>query len=136
LADEKEFWKEQSKKFDAAADYYDRYRPGYPEGLFYCILMETNLPSTAKILEIGAGSGKATRKFVEQGYELHCIEPGANLAAAGMENFRETGKVQYSICRFENWDAPEAEFDFAFSAQAFHPADSPSAWGRSDSALS
>jgi len=120
LADDKEFWKEQSKKFDASADYYDRYRPGYPEGLIYCILMETNLPPTAKILEIGAGSGKATRQFVEQGYQLHCIEPGANLAAAGMENFRETGKVEYSVCRFEEWEAPESQFDFAFSAQAFH----------------
>ena len=120
LSEEKEFWKEQSRAFDASAAYYDIYRPGYPEELIDCILIEANLPPNAEILEIGAGSGKATRQFVDRGYQLHCIEPGSNLAATGMANFQETGRVQYSICRFEEWNAPKAQYDFAFSAQAFH----------------
>ncbi len=120
MADNNDFWKEQSKRFDESADYYDPYRPGYPEKLIDCILEKTQLQPGSELLEIGAGSGKATLPFVNRGFNLHCIEPGANLAAAGMEKFSPTKRVQYTLSRFEEWEAPKEKFDFAFSAQSFH----------------
>ncbi len=120
MADNNDFWKEQSKRFDESADYYDQYRPGYPEELIDCILEKTQLQPGSELLEIGAGSGKATLPFVDRGFNLHCIEPGANLAAAGMEKFSPTKRVQYTLSRFEEWEAPKEKFDFAFSAQSFH----------------
>lgn len=113
-------WKEESKRFDEAADYYDRFRPSYPEEMVNCIIDKTGIKDNSKILEIGAGSGKATELFVKKGFEMHCIEPGANLAEAGAAKFNYTDKVKYNISRFEEWDEMSKYFDLAISAQAFH----------------
>lgn len=113
-------WKEESKRFDEAAAYYDKYRPGYPNELVDCIIRNSCIQPGARILEIGAGSGKATELFVNRGYSMHCVEPGENLALAGMQKFGGTGRVSYAISRLEDWKEPPGYFDLAISAQAFH----------------
>lgn len=113
-------WEEESKRFDEAADYYDRFRPSYPKELIDCIVDKTGINSNSVILEIGAGSGKATELFVDRGLNLCCIEPGENLALAGQRKFDDTGRVKYIISRFENWQEVPESFDLAISAQAFH----------------
>ncbi len=74
----------------------------------------------SKILEIGAGSGKATELFVNKGLNITCIEPGENLALEGEKKFKNTGQVQYIVNRFEDWIEVPEYFDLVFSAQAFH----------------
>ncbi|HEX3045901.1 MAG TPA: methyltransferase domain-containing protein [Bacillota bacterium] len=113
-------WEQESKRFDEAAAYYDQYRPSYPLELIDCILEKTAISPGARILEIGAGSGKATELFEKRGFELVCIEPGPNLVAAGQRKFNHTNKVTYITSRFEHWAETSEQFDLAFSAQAFH----------------
>lgn len=112
-------WEEESKRFNTAADYYDIYRPSYPSDLIDCIEMNTNLQPQSKILEIGAGSGKASELFLNRGYELLCIEPGPQLAEMGMNKHKDK-KVEFIVTRFEQWDEPHNYYDLVFSAQAFH----------------
>ncbi|HEX7713431.1 MAG TPA: class I SAM-dependent methyltransferase [Bacillota bacterium] len=113
-------WNEESKRFDEAADYYDVYRPSYPQAVIDWLIENAGIRPQDKLLEIGAGSGKATELFVERGYELVCIEPGENLAKTGLRKFSGSHRVSYVVTRFEEWDEAENSFDFAFSAQAFH----------------
>ena len=115
-----DFWKNQSEQFDKSADYYDRFRPSYPEELIDCIISKTGVVSNSRILEIGAGSGKATELFVNKGLNMYCIEPGEKLSAAGEKKFSHTGRVKYSTCRLEEWEEIVEHFDLAISAQAFH----------------
>jgi SAM-dependent methyltransferase len=132
--DEK-YWREQSKTFDAAADYYDRFRPSYPAELIDCIINKTGINSNSKILEIGAGSGKATELFVNKGFNMLCVEPGENLVEAGIRKFSYTDKVKYCTCRFEDWKETPDNFDAAISAQAFHWVPKPIGFQKCFSAL-
>ncbi|WBW95076.1 class I SAM-dependent methyltransferase [Oceanirhabdus sp. W0125-5] len=113
-------WKEESKRFDHAAEYYDKFRPSYPKEIIDSIIKESNINEHSQLLEIGAGSGKATELFVKRGLKIHCIEPGENLARIGEKRFKDTGRVSYDIKRFEEWEGEKESFDLIYSAQAFH----------------
>jgi SAM-dependent methyltransferase len=112
-------WVAESKRFDEAAEYYDHYRPSYPDELIEWIESKAGLKPSSKILEIGAGSGKASELFLSRGYELLCIEPGAQLAEVGRRKHRDK-KLEYLVTRFEHWDEPKRSFDLIFSATAYH----------------
>lgn len=114
----------ESELFNQMADYYDKYRPGYPQEIITAIIKKANLVAGSKLLEIGAGSGKATKQFSDFGFEILCIEPGVNLVNLGNENFK--GKtIKFIASRFEDYSAPSEYFDVIFSAQAFHWVDQP-----------
>lgn len=112
-------WVAESKRFDEAADYYDLYRPSYPDELVEYIVSKAGLGPSSQILEIGAGSGKASELFLNKGYELLCIEPGPQLAEVGRRKHQDK-KLEYLVTRFEHWDEPENRFDLIFSATAYH----------------
>ena len=49
--------------FDQAAWLYDKARPRYPDALFTALIDKSQLKSDARLLEIGPGTGQATRPF-------------------------------------------------------------------------
>jgi SAM-dependent methyltransferase len=112
-------WKKESEMFNKTADYYDKYRPSYPKEIIDTFIDEANLSKGSRLLEIGAGSGKATELFVNKGFEILCIEPGIKLVDIG--NARFIGeKFRFEQARFEEYDTVPKSFDAIFSAQAFH----------------
>ena len=113
-------WKKDSQSFDSVAEEYDDFRPSYPKELVDYIIEVTGLTSKSRILEIGAGTGKAIRLFAERGYPMLCIEPGANLAAIAARKLRAYPAIQFEINRFEDWPVIPEGFDLIISAQAFH----------------
>jgi SAM-dependent methyltransferase len=114
------YWKKSSQSFDTVAEDYDEFRPSYPEELVDGIIELTHLPPEGKILEVGAGTGKATLLFAERNYAMLCLEPGANLAAVAARNCKAYSEVKFEISRFENWQETPNGFDLVISAQAFH----------------
>jgi SAM-dependent methyltransferase len=113
-------WKKDSQSFDAVAAIYDKFRPAYPQKLIAHIIKLIGLPEGGKILEIGSGTGKATRLFARRGYSILCVEPGANLAAVAAQNLQTFPRVSFEIARFEQAQEHPDEFDLVMSAQAFH----------------
>ncbi|MCL2488243.1 MAG: class I SAM-dependent methyltransferase [Oscillospiraceae bacterium] len=101
------------------ADYYDTYRPSYPDDIIEAIIQKTKLSAGSKLLEIGSGSGKATEQFTGNGFEILCIEPGVDLVKKGIEKFKDKN-IEFTVSRFEDFCAPSGYFDTIFSAQAFH----------------
>lgn len=132
---DKNFWKNQSEQFDLSSDYYDRFRPSYPRELVDKIISDACLLENSKILEIGAGSGKATELFVDRGFDMFCVEPGKNLVEKGLKRFSSTNKVKYYNGRFEDWDELKDYFDLAISAQAFHWVQKPLGFEKCASSL-
>lgn len=112
-------WKKESEMFNQAANYYDKYRPSYPYEIIDALIKEAHLPAGAQLLEIGAGSGKATELFVDKDFEILCIEPGADLVKIGNKRFKKE-KFKFVQARFEEYPADPKAFDAIFSAQAFH----------------
>jgi SAM-dependent methyltransferase len=66
--------------FGSVAEAYERYRPGYPEELVDEVLAYAGRP-VATALEVGAGTGKATRAFAAQGIAVTATEPDAAMLA-------------------------------------------------------
>ena len=112
-------WKTESELFNQMADYYDTYRPGYPNDIIETIIRKANLTVDSKLLEIGSGSGKATAQFVDIGLDIICIEPGADLVEKGRKTFQDK-RVTFVNQRFEDYAEPYNYFDAIISAQAFH----------------
>jgi len=66
--------------FGVIAQAYERFRPGYPVELFDAVMTYAGQP-VRTALEIGAGTGKATRLFAQRGITVTATEPdGAMLA--------------------------------------------------------
>lgn len=66
--------------FGAIATAYERYRPEYPAALFDVVAAYAEKPITTA-LEVGAGTGKATRLFAAQGIKVTATEPDAAMLA-------------------------------------------------------
>ena len=113
-------WKKDSQSFDTVASLYDEFRPDYPEELVESIISLSGLPASGRILEIGSGTGKATRMFARRGYLIDCIEPGRNLAAVAAGNLQNYPGITFEAKRFEDSQDRSSEFDLVISAQAFH----------------
>lgn len=106
--------------FDQDASLYEEVRPGYPNALFLDIIKFSEISEGSKILEIGCGTGQATLPFAQQGYAIHCIELGANLAAIAKHKLKAYPKAQVSVGNFEEFPLKEKTFDLVVSATAFH----------------
>jgi len=70
----------RSTSFGAVAAAYERFRPGYPAELFDTAMRYACRPIRAA-LDIGAGTGKATRLFAERGVTVTATEPDAAMLA-------------------------------------------------------
>ncbi|MEE1797885.1 class I SAM-dependent methyltransferase [Streptomyces sp. NPDC101062] len=67
--------------FDAVADQYDEARPGYPPALFDAIEELAGRPLRgARVIDVGAGTGIATRLLRARGARVTAVEPGPGMA--------------------------------------------------------
>lgn len=117
--DRKIDWKEESRRFDGVADFYETYRPSYPQELVDHIITRSGIPPGGQILEIGSGTGRATHLFAQRGFSLLCIEQGQNLINVAAQKLKPF-QVEFVPVPFEAWDETQTGFDLAISAQAFH----------------
>ncbi len=98
--------------FDRVAELYDRARPTYPPRV-----IDDVTALGPRILEIGPGTGQATRALVERGAEVTAVELGPNLAAIARRNVPQADVV---VADFEAWEPERAGFDAVASFSAFH----------------
>lgn len=100
---------------------YDEIRPSYPEKLIQDVISKADLKLKNRLLEIGAGTGKATVQFAEKGYNIHAIELGEDMAEILKYKCAIYPKVSVDVASFEEWDCPNNQkYDMIYSAQAFH----------------
>ena len=87
--------------FNQVARLYHRVRPGYPVELFDDLAGETGLGGGASVLEVGAGTGQATRGLLERGWGVLALEPGPDLAGVARQALRGVGDVEVVVSTFE-----------------------------------
>jgi SAM-dependent methyltransferase len=102
--------------FDSSADIYDEARPGYPDALFDDLVRLSAIPSQARLLEVGCGTGKATVPLAGRGYRVVCLEPGPNLAAVARRNLDPYPRVEIVESTLEGWRLEREAFDLAYAA--------------------
>ncbi|MBO0804104.1 MAG: methyltransferase domain-containing protein [Nocardiopsaceae bacterium] len=77
------------------------------------------LPNHPAILEVGPGTGQATRDLLSRGAAVHAIEIGPAMAAKLREALPSPA-LTITIGDFEEVDIGEHGFDAVFSATAYH----------------
>jgi SAM-dependent methyltransferase len=103
---------ELRRTFDTVADLYDRARPTYPPEL-----IDTVAALGPRVLEIGPGTGQATRALVDRGLDVTAVELGPNLAEIARRNVPEATVV---TADFETWEPDDADFDVVAAFTSFH----------------
>lgn len=103
--------------FDSRAEQYDQVRPGYPEPIVDELFELSGIPAGGRILEVGAGTGKATVALARRGHPVIAIEPGPNMVAVLRRNV-DGYPVDIAETTFEEWSGPRVHL--VVSAQAFH----------------
>jgi trans-aconitate methyltransferase len=103
--------------FDRVAEIYHEIRPSYPSTMFDDLFRL--LPPTPRILEIGPGTGQATRDLLSRGAIVHAIELGAQMAAKLRQVVASTD-LTITVGDFENVALAPHTFDAVFSATAYH----------------
>ena len=106
--------------FDAVAELYDAVRPGYPEALVDRVSQAADLRAGDSILEIGSGTGKATKSFAERGFRVVALEPGANLIGVARRSLARFPNVEFIASTFEDWPLEPAKYKLVYAAQSFH----------------
>ncbi|MEV6128959.1 class I SAM-dependent methyltransferase [Streptomyces violaceusniger] len=109
-----------SRIFDEDAELYDRARPGYPPELFDDLTEVAGTGPGCRVLEVGAGTGKATLPLAERGCRITAVELGADMAAVARRNLAGFETVEVVTADFETWPLPEEPFDAVVAATAFH----------------
>jgi len=104
--------------FDDVAELYDRVRPAYPDELIDTVIELAAVDSGSRILEVGAGTGQATRGFARRGLALLALEPGPRLVGIARTHLAGFPRVRFLESSFESWPLEPAAFDLVFSAQA------------------
>lgn len=108
---------EPRRSFDRVAGIYHEIRPGYPAPMFEDLFRL--LPGHPAVLEVGPGTGQATRDLLSRGAAVHAVEIGPAMAARLREALPSPG-LTITIGDFEEASLREHAFDAVFSATAYH----------------
>jgi SAM-dependent methyltransferase len=103
--------------FNEVPDIYDKIRPSYPADLFD-VLFEM-LPLEPEIVEVGPGTGQATKDLLARGASVLAIEIGPATAAKLRSNL-PSDRLDVSVGDFEVVEIAAGEADAVFSATAYH----------------
>lgn len=73
----------------------------------------------ARILDVGAGTGKFTGLLVQrnEGYEVRCVEPHAEMSEVLRGKFGETRNVEIVAGRAESMEVEEGWADAVIASQ-------------------
>jgi SAM-dependent methyltransferase len=116
---------ERALSFGTVAEAYERFRTGYPVELLELVTAYAGQPIRTA-LEIGAGTGKATRLFAQGGIAVTATEPDPAMLAELRKQVPGVATVQAA---FE--DLPlDSSYDLVYSAAALHWTKPEGRWAR------
>jgi SAM-dependent methyltransferase len=117
---------ERALSFGAVAEAYERFRTGYPVELLELVMGYAGEP-VRTALEIGAGTGKATRLFAQGAIAVTATEPDAAMLAELRK--RLPANVTTVQAAFEDLSL-DSSYDLVYSAAALHWTNPEGRWDR------
>src|SRR5215211_6171756 len=96
-----------TRVFGEVAALYDEIRPEYPAELVTS-LIEYGGGEFRSVVDVGAGTGKATAALLELGAHVTCVEPDPRMAAVLGSKFPQATVVNAT---FEEWVPPAGGVD-------------------------
>ena len=101
---------------------YEAGRPAYPARVDEVLTTRCGLGPGTDALEVGPGTGRATRALLARGARVVAVEPDPTLAAKlpGLVGAEGRPELQVVAAGFEEAELPEGAFDLAAAATSFH----------------
>jgi SAM-dependent methyltransferase len=112
--------------FGVVAEAYERFRPGYPAELCDLVMKYAGQP-VLTALEIGAGTGKATRLFAQRGVTVTATEPDRAMLAELRKHV--PANVTTVQTTFEDL-RPAGTYGLVYAAAALHWTNPEGRWPR------
>lgn len=113
---------EFQSRFGHAAAEFERYRPEYPRELFERILAVVPARDRERAIDLGAGTGKATRALLPHFREVVAVEPDPGMAAKLKEDLPAVIVRNETA---EDFSEPPSTVDLVTIANALHWMDAP-----------
>lgn len=106
--------------FGEVAELYDRVRPGYPGALFDELVGLTGVAPGDSVVEMGAGTGRATRELARRDLRVLALEPSPPMAALAARRCADLDDVRIVRSALEDWEVGSTAADLLVAAQAWH----------------
>ncbi len=111
---------EQRFAFDQVARAYQAVRPDYADALIDDVIAYAGLRSGDVILDVGCGTGQATKSFATRGFAMLALDPGPQMIGAAREALAAFPNVSFAEATFEAWSPPAMPFRLITAAQSWH----------------
>ena len=116
----------EATAFEAVVDDYDAARPRYPAALYDALAGLTGAPLAGReLLELGSGTGIATRELLARGARLVATDLGPRMLARAVAT--APGALPAVVARAEALPFADASYDGVCGAQMWHWVDVPAA---------
>ncbi|MEO1590598.1 MAG: class I SAM-dependent methyltransferase [Cyanobacteria bacterium J06632_22] len=99
---------------------YVRYRPGYPTALLDVLQQHCQLSPQTVIADVGSGTGKLTRLFLDHGNTVYGVEPNAAMRHTALQQLAAYSQFHSQSGRAEATGLPTASVSMVVAGQAFH----------------
>ena len=123
----------RARSFESGAAAYDELRPGYPDDLFADVIAYGSDGLGTGVLDVGAGTGKATVPLAARGLDVTALEPAEEMAQRLRTRADEAGvgdRIRVRVAAFEDLGPADGPFGLIVAAQSFHWTDPESRWQR------
>ncbi|MDX3913971.1 MULTISPECIES: class I SAM-dependent methyltransferase [Olivibacter] len=107
-------------RFNFRADNYDKYRPGYPQGLLDFIYKHNSLNEQSVIAELGAGTGILTEELVKWPCSIIAIEPNDEMREKAIQTLQRVKNCVIKDATAEETGLADHSIDLIICAQSFH----------------
>jgi SAM-dependent methyltransferase len=97
---------------------YDSARPGHAPRAYDILVERCGLAAGTRVLEVGPGTGQATRRLLDLGARILALEPDPALAAY-LEATLGAG-IEIRVAALEDAELEAAGYDLAVAASSFH----------------
>ena len=101
------------RAFGELAEVFDRVRPDYPRAAVEWLTG----PGRLTVIELGAGTGKLTRRLVEAGHDVLAVDPAPKMLAVLQEHVKD---VRTAVAGAEAIPAPSRSADVVIAGHSFH----------------
>ncbi len=111
---------EERFAFDQIANVYKAARPDYPEALIEDVVSYADLKQGDHVLEVGCGTGQATKAFAKRGFPIVAMDPGPEMLRYAREDLAGFSNVELLETTFEAWPTNRGAFRLIIAAQSWH----------------
>jgi SAM-dependent methyltransferase len=105
-------------RFGAVGHEYETYRTGYADALYDLLAARWGVTAGATVVDVGCGTGLATRALAERGVRVTGVEPDAGMRARAKRLLGDAAEIVDG--RGERLPFGDASVDVVTAAQAAH----------------